>query len=303
MLVLVEGEKRKVFERQSDREAGVFSSRKPRNKPDWRGDNKPWPQSKPVVSLNTASYKRTEKTEDEVPAASEEPVSKEEQVKPEESISCVTENFQAFVTQLRDTMMDTEESLQEMVELIFERAMQRPNSAGLFAELCQLLSTVNVPSDSVSFRSLLVKHCQAEYRKSFVMEDISQKGSFLDPVRDVRVLDRLREERNNASPSPRSLNTIRFLGELFKSKVLGEKVMHSCIKRLLQNGDGPSLESLCELLHLIQQDLEVVTSRKVMDSYCHQLEFIAQEGKRSRRLSLLLKDTVDARKRAGSTRH
>lgn len=151
MLVLVEGEKRNVFQRQSDREAGVFSSRKPRNKPDWRGDNKPWPQSKPVVSLNTASYKRTEKTEDEAPAASEEPVSKEEQVKPEESISCVTENFQAFVTQLRDTMMDTEESLQEMVELIFERAMQRPNSAGLFAELCQLLSKVSYASMPGSF--------------------------------------------------------------------------------------------------------------------------------------------------------
>ncbi|CAB1414743.1 unnamed protein product [Pleuronectes platessa] len=123
-------------------------------------------------------------------------------------------------------------------------------------------------SASVSFRSLLVKHCQAEFKKNFEREDISRKGgSCLEPVRDVRVIDRLREEKNNAKPSCRSIHTIRFIGELFLSKVLGEKAMHCCIRRLLQNGDGPSLESLCELLQLIQQDLEVVTSREVMDSY------------------------------------
>ncbi|XP_034462109.1 eukaryotic translation initiation factor 4 gamma 1-like [Hippoglossus hippoglossus] len=234
---------------------------------------------------------------------------RKEQVQPEESVSCVTENFQAFMTELSHEKMDIEESLQETVELLFERAVQRQHSAAVFAELCQRLSTVEVQSlsdwsASVSFRSLLVKHCQAEYRKNFDREDISQKrGSCLEPVRDVRVIDRLREDRNNARPSCRSLNTIRFIGELFISKVLAEKAMHSCIRRLLQNGDGPSLESLCELLQLIQQDLEVVMSREVMDSFYNLLEFIAEEGKRAPRLSLLLKDTVDTRKRAGSTPH
>ncbi|CAB1448400.1 unnamed protein product [Pleuronectes platessa] len=57
-------------------------------------------------------------------------------------------------------------------------------------------------SASVSFRSLLVKHCQAEFKKNFEREDISRKGgSCLEPVRDVRVIDRLREEKNNAKPS------------------------------------------------------------------------------------------------------
>ncbi|CAB1413223.1 unnamed protein product [Pleuronectes platessa] len=130
--------------------------------------------------------------------------------------------------------------------------------------------------------SLLVKHCQAEFKKNFEREDISWKGgSCLEPVRDVRVIDRLREEKNNAKPSCRSIHTIRFIGELFLSKVLGEKAMHCCIRRLLQNGDGPSLESLCELLQLIQQDLEVVTSREVMDSYYNQLKFVAEKGRRA----------------------
>ncbi|CAB1441243.1 unnamed protein product, partial [Pleuronectes platessa] len=236
-----------------------------------------------------------ETTEDEAPAASEEAVRKE-QVRPEESVSCITENFQAFMTDLSHEESDGEEQLQVMVELVFKRAVQKPHSAAVFSELCQHLSTVEVQSlsdwsASVSFRSLLVKHCQAAYRKNFDREGLYQKsGSCLEPVRDVRVIDRLREEQNNAKPSGRFLNTIRFIGELFLSKVLPEKAMHCCIR--------PSLESLCELLQLIQQDLEVVTSMEVMDSYHNQLEFIAEKGKRAPRLSLLLKHTVDARKRA-----
>ncbi|CAB1446613.1 unnamed protein product [Pleuronectes platessa] len=250
-----------------------------------------------VVSLEaSASSKKpwtppVEKTEEEAV--------RKEQVRPEESVSSVTDNFQAFIS---NEEMDGEESLQESVELVFKRAVQKPDFAGVFANLCQRLSTVEFQSlsdwsASVSFRSLLVKHCQAEFKKNFDREDISRKGvSCLEPVRDVRVIDRLREEKNNAKPSCRSINTIRFIGELFLSKVLDEKAMHYCIRKLLQNGDGPSLESLCELLQLIQQDLEVVTSREVMDSYYNQLKFVAEKGRRAPRLSLLLKDTVMARK-------
>ncbi|CAB1460082.1 unnamed protein product [Pleuronectes platessa] len=266
-----------MFRRPRDREAVVSleasaSSKKPWTPPDRRGEKWRRVPSKPVGFLQAASYEhqpqvniafgfpsiqRTEKTEEEAV--------RKEQVRPEETVSCVTDNFQAFISHEE---MDGEESLQETVELVFKRAVQKPDSAAVFAELCQRLSTVEFQSlsdwsASVSFRSLLVKHCQAEFKKNFEREDISRKGgSCLEPVRDV----------------------------------LGEKAMHCCIRRLLQNGDGPSLESLCELLQLIQQDLEVVTSREVMDSYYNQLKFFAEKGRRAPRLSLLLKDTVKARK-------
>ncbi|CAB1442376.1 unnamed protein product [Pleuronectes platessa] len=225
-----------------------------------------------------------------------------------ESVSCVTANFQAFVTDLSHEELDVEESLQEMVELIFKRAVQKPESAAVFAELCQHLSvefqSLSDWSASVSFRSLLVKHCQAEFRKSLDKEGVYQKsGSCLEPVQDVRVIDRLREEQQTAKPSGRFLNMLRFIGELFLSKVLAEKSMHCCIRRLLQKGDGPSLEGLCQLLQMIQQDLEVVTSKEVMDIYYNQLNYMAEKGKRAPRLSLLLKETVDARKMAYSDPH
>ncbi|CAB1456771.1 unnamed protein product [Pleuronectes platessa] len=222
------------------------------------------------ITLGAPSIQMIETTEDEAPAASEEAVRKE-QVRPEESVSCVTENVQAFMTDLSHEELDGEESLQEVVELVFKRAVQKSHSAAVFAELCQHLSTVEVQSftdlsASVSFRSLLVKHCQAEFRKNCDSEGNYQKSGFcLEPVRDVRVIGQLREEQKNAKPSDQFLNTLRFIGELFLSK-------------------------------LIQQDLEVVTSKEVMDTYYNQLDFIAEKGKRAPRLSLLLKDTVDLRK-------
>ncbi|CAB1446804.1 unnamed protein product [Pleuronectes platessa] len=94
------------------------------------------------ITLGAPSFQMIETTEDEAPAASEEAVRKE-QVQPEESVSCVTENVQAFMTDLSHEELDGEESLQEMVELIFKRAVQKPHSAAVFAELCQHLSTVS----------------------------------------------------------------------------------------------------------------------------------------------------------------
>ncbi|CAB1440279.1 unnamed protein product, partial [Pleuronectes platessa] len=93
------------------------------------------------ITFGAASIQMIETTEDEAPAASEEAVRKE-QVRPEESVSCITENFQAFMADLSHEESDGEEQLQVMVELVFKRAVQKPHSAAVFSELCQHLSTV-----------------------------------------------------------------------------------------------------------------------------------------------------------------
>ena len=133
---------------------------KPRNPPDRRGVKRRSPQSQPVVFLGRAAYEhqpqvdiafgcrssqRTEKIEDEAPAASEEAVRKE-QVQPEESVSSAAELFHALMTELSNEGMDTEESLQETVEVLFERAVETPHSAAHLAELCQDLSKVSSAS-------------------------------------------------------------------------------------------------------------------------------------------------------------
>lgn len=48
----------------------------------------------------------------------------------------------------------------------------------------------------------------------------------------------------------------RFIGELFKLKMLTEGIMHDCIRRLLRSRDEESLECLCRLLTTIGCDLD-----------------------------------------------
>ena len=51
----------------------------------------------------------------------------------------------------------------------------------------------------------------------------------------------------------RSLGNIRFIGELYKIRMLTGKIMHECIKKLLIQTDEESLECLCTLVTNIGQ--------------------------------------------------
>ena len=55
----------------------------------------------------------------------------------------------------------------------------------------------------------------------------------------------------------RSLGNIRFIGELFKLKMLSETIMHECITRLLKStSDEESLECFAGLIKTTGKDLD-----------------------------------------------
>lgn len=70
--------------------------------------------------------------------------------------------------------------------------------------------------------------------------------------------DRLKVELDEAKDQARrrSLGNIKFIGELFKLKMLTEAIMHDCVVKLLKNHDEESLECLCRLLSTIGKDLD-----------------------------------------------
>ena len=49
----------------------------------------------------------------------------------------------------------------------------------------------------------------------------------------------------------RSLGNIRFIGELYRIKMLNGKIMHECIRKLLKETDEESMECLCRLVTTI----------------------------------------------------
>merc|ERR1711887_84416 len=58
----------------------------------------------------------------------------------------------------------------------------------------------------------------------------------------------------------RSLGNIRFIGELYKIKMLNGRIMHECIRKLLVQTDEESLECLCRLVTTVGQILEQETA-------------------------------------------
>ena len=53
-----------------------------------------------------------------------------------------------------------------------------------------------------------------------------------------------------------SLCVGRFIGELYKQRMLLESIMHECVVKLLRANDQDSLECLCRLLATIGKDID-----------------------------------------------
>lgn len=51
--------------------------------------------------------------------------------------------------------------------------------------------------------------------------------------------------------------SFRFIGELYKQQILTTKIMHRCVRHLLEQNDEDNLECLCKLLTTIGKDLEL----------------------------------------------
>ena len=88
--------------------------------------------------------------------------------------------------------------------------------------------TPDKPQKTVNFRKLLISRCHEELEK--LLKD--------------KVDDR------------RSIGNIKFIGELFKVKMLNDFIVHDCLDKLLKNNDEVALECLCILLTVISKDLE-----------------------------------------------
>lgn len=83
--------------------------------------------------------------------------------------------------------------------------------------------------------------------------------------------DELEEARDKARR--RSLGNIKFIGELFKLKMLTEAIMHDCVVKLLKNHDEESLECLCRLLTTIGKDLDFEKAKVLLALPCPALPF------------------------------
>ncbi|XP_028319881.1 eukaryotic translation initiation factor 4 gamma 1 isoform X3 [Gouania willdenowi] len=213
------------------------------------------------------------------------------------------QKFQKLMKQVTELTIDTEERLKGVIDITFEKAISEPDFSVAYANMCRGLiglkvQTKDKPGSEADFRKLLLNRCQKEFEKDKDDDEIfEKKQKELDAASGEEEKQRLREELEEAKDKARrrSLGNIKFIGELFKLKMLTEVIMHDCIVKLLKNHDKESLECLCRLLSTIGKDLDFEKAKPRMDQYFHQMGKIVKEKKTSSRIRFMLQDVLDLR--------
>ncbi|XP_032386526.1 eukaryotic translation initiation factor 4 gamma 1a isoform X3 [Etheostoma spectabile] len=214
------------------------------------------------------------------------------------------QKFQELMKQVTELTIDTEERLKGTIDLIFEKAISEPNFSVAYANMCRCLLGLKVPMPDkpglfVNFRKLLLNRCQKEFEKDQDDDEIfEKKQKEIEAAKEGEECERLKVELQDFKDQARrrSMGNIKFIGELFKLKMLTEAIMHDCVVKLLKNHDEESLECLCRLFSTIGKDLDFEKAKPRMDQYFNQMDKIIKERKTSSRIRFMLQDVLDLRK-------
>ncbi|KAM4708398.1 polyadenylate-binding protein-interacting protein 1 isoform 1-T1 [Discoglossus pictus] len=191
------------------------------------------------------------------------------------------------ITDILNSWVTTDDTLQELVELIYQQATSVPNFSYTGARLCNYLSVhLNINPQCGNFRHLILQRCQKEYEK----RDQAAKGD-----KDTR-------KRFHAF--------VLFLGELYlnlelkgsKGQVTRAAILQSALRELLNalfsNPVDDNLICAVKLLKLTGSVLEDAWKEKGeshMDEVIQRMENVVLDAECSRDVKQMLLKLVELR--------
>lgn len=176
------------------------------------------------------------------------------------------QKFDVLVERFNELEVNSEDALVKCMELVFEKAVDEPGFSVAYARMCEVLKkkqVLNKDGKPINFRSLLVSRCQKEFERDY-LEGLD-KEKYDKDIAEAPTEERKKElilefEEKERLARRRSLGNIRFIGELYKLKMLTARIMHECVAKLIRACDEESLECLCRLLTTVGSDLEKETN-------------------------------------------
>ncbi|KAK6505911.1 hypothetical protein TWF506_010844 [Arthrobotrys conoides] len=201
-------------------------------------------------------------------------------------------------------------SLRQVIQLTFEKATDEPNFSSMYAKFCKrMLESMhpdikdenikdkngNIVTGGALFRKYLLNRCQEEFERGWKVnlppkpEGVSEEAALMSDEYYVA-----------AAAKRRGLGLIQFIGELFKLQMLTERIMHECVKKLVDYEGTPEeeeVESLCKLLRTIGYALDATDkSRLAMDAYFNRIQQMMDSKELNSRMKFMLLDVVELRK-------
>jgi translation initiation factor 4G len=183
------------------------------------------------------------------------------------------DNFERLLSQLLSFKYTKVTSIDEFATQIFEKAILEPTFCEMYTELVRRLSSITsleggLPVFQIeepktgkifaySLKRAIVIKCQAEF----------ERGRLFFSVRDTTY-----NNHEHKKIKQRTLGNIRFIGQLYRHRLLTRSIINKCISLLIKDVEDPiqeDVEAMCKLVAIVGQDLEnpLVRSFKSSEAY------------------------------------
>ncbi|XP_062187059.1 eukaryotic translation initiation factor 4G-like [Phragmites australis] len=209
------------------------------------------------------------------------------------------QNFEKLFEQVKEVNIDNVATLTGVISQIFDKALMEPTFCEMYANFCVHLASAlpdfSEDNEKITFKRLLLNKCQEEFERGEREEaeaDKTEEDGEIKQTKEEREEKRIRARR-------RMLGNIRLIGELYKKRMLTERIMHECIKKLLGNYQDPdeeNIEALCKLMGTIGEMIDHAKAKEHMDAYFDILQKMSISQKLSSRVRFMLRDSIDLRK-------
>ncbi|KAK9065448.1 hypothetical protein SSX86_014847 [Deinandra increscens subsp. villosa] len=208
------------------------------------------------------------------------------------------QNFEKLFEQVN---IDNADTLSGVIGQIFDKALMEPTFVEMYANFCSRLA-VELPgfgedNEKITFKRLLLNKCQEEFERG---EREEEEANRTEEEGEIKQSEEEREEKR-VKARRRMLGNIRLIGELYKKRMLTERIMHECIKKLLGSNQNPNpdeenIEALCKLMSTIGEMIDHPRAKEHMDVYFDMMFNLSNNMNLSSRLRFMLKDAIDLRK-------
>jgi translation initiation factor 4G len=212
-------------------------------------------------------------------------------------------------------------TLRQVIQLTFEKATDEAHWASMYAKFCKrMLETMspdvrderikdkngNIVSGGNLFRKYLLNRCQEEFERGWTtnLPAEPKEGEKPEEPKDAEKAGEaamLSDEYYAAAAAKRrGLGLVQFIGELYKLGMLTERIMHECVRKLVDYKGVPDeaeIESLCKLLRTIGANLDATEKgRPMMDAYFQRIQTMADLPELQSRMRFMLLDVIDLRR-------
>ncbi|CRG91374.1 Eukaryotic translation initiation factor 4 gamma [Talaromyces islandicus] len=224
-----------------------------------------------------------------------------------ENFDRISEQILAIVSQSKD---ETDgRTLRQVIQLTFEKATDEAHWAPMYAKFCKRMlesMSADIKDESIRdrngnvvaggnlFRKYLLNRCQEEFERGWKVNLPSKPEGTTEEI--AMMSD---EYYAAAAAKRRGLGLVKFIGELYKLGMLTERIMHECVKKLVDYEgipDEAEVESLTSLLRTIGSSLDASEKgHAMMDAYFDRITKMMETPDLPSRLKFMLLDVVDLR--------